>query len=201
MPPTPAAGSRSLIRPTRRRSNGPAPRPGAAARGGALARLIGTTRPGWRLTAVPASRVLSGSRKDRGASLPIGRTKADVYWYASSNGTFTTSRYYADTLPNWVHRFNAQKIVQSHIGTAWTPLMGSTAYSEPDSVSIENSGHDYYFPHQFRDSAATITFVEFPWMYEITASVVLAGAREMRLGQSRARTDSWAVAFLPLDAF
>ena len=173
---------------------------GAADLGASPARFIGTTLTDWMRAADPATRVLSASRKDRGAILPIGRAKADVSWYASSNGTFTTSRYYADTLPTWVQRFNAQKIVQSHIGTAWTPLREPSAYREPDSVAIENSGHDYYFPHQFRDSAATRTFVEFPWMDEMTAAFVLAGAREMQLGESRSRTDLLAVSFSTLDA-
>ena len=177
-----------------------APLIGAADLGASPARFIGTTLADWMRAADPATRVLSASRKDRGAILPIGRAKADVYWYAPSNGTFTTSRYYADTLPTWVQHFNARKIVQSHIGSAWTPLKEPSAYPEPDSVAIENSGHDYYFPHQFRDSSATRAFVDFPWMDEMTAAFVLAGAREMQLGASRSRTDLLAVSFSTLDA-
>ena len=173
---------------------------GASDLGASPARFIGTTLADWMRAADPGTRVLSVSRKDRGAILPIGRAKADVYWYAPSNGTFTTSRYYADTLPTWVQHFNAQKIVQSHIGTAWVPLRGSSSYQEPDSVAIENGGHDYYFPHQFKDSSATRAFVEFPWMDEMTAAFVLAGAREMQLGENRSRTDLLAVSFSTLDA-
>ena len=173
---------------------------GASDVGASPVRFIGTTLTDWMRAANPTMRVLSASRKDRGAILPIGRVKADVYWYAPSNGTFTTSRYYADTLPTWVQHFNARKIVQSHIGAAWTPLRESFAYPEPDSVAIENGGHDYYFPHQFKDSSATRAFVEFPWMDEMTAAFVLAGAREMQLGESRSRTDLLAVSFSTLDA-
>src|SRR5207247_1253658 len=74
-----------------------------------LAPLLGTTGPGasprrfrgttlfdWLKAAEPAARALSVSRKDRGAILPIGLAKEQVYWYQS--GLFTTSRYYADSL-------------------------------------------------------------------------------------------------------
>ena len=81
-------------------------------------------RPGNRRLAIPVSgndphrldegqqpemRFLSVARKDRGAILPIGRSKGPVFWY-SANGTFTTSTYYADSLPPWVVAFNARKL-------------------------------------------------------------------------------------------
>ena len=59
------------------------------------ARFRGTTLTDWIKASNAQMRFLSVSRKDRGAILPIGRSKGDVYWW-SLNGTFTTSRYYAD---------------------------------------------------------------------------------------------------------
>jgi hypothetical protein len=59
----------------------------------------------WMRNADSSSRALSVSRKDRGAILPIGRAKQPAFWYAPDMG-FTTSSYYADTLPTWVREFN-----------------------------------------------------------------------------------------------
>ena len=65
------------------------------------------------------------SRKDRGAILPLGRAKQNVFWYATSNGEFTTSRYYADTLPDWIRRVNARRVPQQLAGQAWTLLLAA----------------------------------------------------------------------------
>src|SRR5437762_3517486 len=65
--------------------------------GASPARFRGTELFDWLKAAEPAARALSVSGKDRGAILPIGRAKEQVYWYVG--GVFTTSRYYADSLP------------------------------------------------------------------------------------------------------
>ena len=89
------------------------------------------------------SRVLSVSRKDRGAILPVGRFKGDVFWYAG--GIFTTSAWYrSDTLPGWVREWNASEPVKKVAGWTWNPLLKDpAAYPEPDSVAVENGGRRY----------------------------------------------------------
>src|SRR5438093_3455344 len=76
--------------------------------GASPARFRGTELFDWLQAAEPKARALSVSRKDRGAILPIGRARQQVYWYQS--GFFTTSRYYADSLPLWVREFNGRRI-------------------------------------------------------------------------------------------
>src|SRR5438552_6896709 len=71
-------------------------------------RFRGTTLFDWLKASDPADRALSVSRKDRGAILPLGQAKQQVFWYQS--GLFSTSRYYADTLPSWVQAFNARRL-------------------------------------------------------------------------------------------
>ncbi|HEY8853336.1 MAG TPA: alkaline phosphatase family protein, partial [Gemmatimonadaceae bacterium] len=56
-------------------------------------RFRGTTLTDWLIAKDPRTRILSVSRKDRAAILPIGRSRQPVFWYAS-NGIFTTSTYY-----------------------------------------------------------------------------------------------------------
>jgi predicted AlkP superfamily pyrophosphatase or phosphodiesterase len=179
-----------------------APLIGASDDGASPFRFKGTTLTDWMRAADPSTRVLSVSRKDRGAILPIGRTKTDVYWYAPSNGTFTTSRYYADTLPSWVQRFNANKIPQSYAGKSWTLLKDASAYPEPDSVALESLGVDYVFPHVLATDLATATrrFYEYPWMDQMTIDFALQGMRELGIGDSRGRTDLLAISLSTLDA-
>src|SRR5581483_260750 len=89
-------------------SDSSAPLLEVAGPGASPLRFRGTTLFDWLRAAEPEARALSVSRTDRGALLPSGRARAAVYWYQS--GIFTTSRYYADSLPAWVRAFNAQRV-------------------------------------------------------------------------------------------
>jgi arylsulfatase A-like enzyme len=169
--------------------------------GAAPFRFKGTTLIDWLRAKNPASRFLSVSRKDRGAILPVGRSKGDVYWYASS-GDFTTSTYYADTLPTWVRRFNERHLPWSYAGERWLPMYGPSVYQEPDSVPIENGGRDYLFPHAMPKDpgAADTALIQFPWMDDVTLKFALAGVNALGLGGSPDRTDVLAVSLSTTDA-
>src|SRR5881397_111313 len=105
--------------------------PGASPR-----RFRGTTLVDWLKAVDPTTRALSVSRKDRGAILPIGHAKEQVYWYQS--GLFTTSRYYADSLPTWVQTFNARRLPFKAANTVWTLVLPDSAYKETDNEVWEN---------------------------------------------------------------
>src|SRR5437879_3137630 len=79
----------------------------------------------WLKAAAPNARAMCVSSKDRGAILPIGQSKEQVYWYQS--GLFTTSRYYADTLPSWVQAFNARRLPFKTANTVWSLLLPDSA--------------------------------------------------------------------------
>jgi predicted AlkP superfamily pyrophosphatase or phosphodiesterase len=166
------------------------------------ARFRGTTLIDWLKASNPETRFLSVSRKDRGAILPVGRSKGDVYWWTLSNATFSTSRYYRDTLPTWVKQFNAREPGQQFAGKAWTLLLPESAYPEPDSVPAENHGANFTFPHLVpSDSvAAALSIAAFPFMDEITLQFALAGLKELGLGSSSSRTDVLAVSLSTTDA-
>lgn len=146
-------------------------------------RFRGSTLIDWMRTANPASRALSVSRKDRGAILPLGRAKQQAFWLAS-NGTFTTSRYYADTLPTWVTEFNARRLPQQWAGRAWTLLLDSSEYAEPDSVPTESGGRDFTFPHRFptNPTQAVAYFSSTPMADEMTFAFALEGVQRLGLG-------------------
>lgn len=172
-----------------------APGPGASP-----FRFRGTTLSDWLIANDSRTRVLSVSRKDRAAILPIGRSKQPVFWY-SPNGRFTTSTYYGAVLPDWVKAFNARMLPASFAGRAWQLLLPDSAYSEPDSVPTESGGTGFLFPHvepTSPDTAARV-LAEFPWMDELTLDFALAGVNALKLGTGP-QTDVLAISLSTTDA-
>jgi predicted AlkP superfamily pyrophosphatase or phosphodiesterase len=164
-------------------------------------RFRGTTLTDWLRYANPASRALSVSRKDRGAILPLGRAMQPAFWYAQSNGTFTTSRYYGDSLPAWVQAFNERRLPHQWAGKTWDLLLDRSQYLEPDSDAVEGGGQDYVFPHLLPSDAtqAAASFVGYPMMDQLTLSFALEGMKQMRLGAGPG-TDLLAVSLSTTDA-
>src|SRR5216117_1314056 len=161
-------------------------------------RFRGTTLVDWLKAADPTSRVLSVSKKDRGAILPVGRAKEQVYWYQS--GLFTTSRYYADTLPTWVQTFNARRLPFKAANMVWSLFLPDSAYKELDNEVWENGGTGVVFPHALpADSilaAAAIAGVHA--MDSLTLLFALEGFETLKLG--RKGTDILAVSLSTTDA-
>ena len=151
--------------------------------GAAPFRFAGTTLTDWLVANDRRTRVLSVSRKDRGAILPIGRSKQSVFWY-SSDGEFTTSTWYAETLPQWVVMFNGAQVPRKSAGRAWNLLRPASDYPEPDSVPLESGGRDFVFPHLMPEdsSSAAANYVAFPWMDSLTLEFALRGIDAMQLG-------------------
>ena len=179
-----------------------APLIGAADAGASPFRFTGTTLADWMTSANPDTRVLSVSRKDRGAILPIGRGRHSAFWYASSVGSFTTSTYYADTLPWWVTAYNAESPVMTrYAGRAWELLLPDSAYPERDSVPEESFGQGFTFPHLVPADTlrANNLIIAYPFMDELTLDFALRGVSAMQLGQ-RGHTDLLAVSLSTTDA-
>ncbi|HEX2449956.1 MAG TPA: alkaline phosphatase family protein [Gemmatimonadales bacterium] len=164
-------------------------------------RFRGTTLYDWMRSADHDSRVLAVSRKDRGAILPLGRFKGDVFWY--SGGIFTTSTWYrSDTLPGWVREWNATEPVKKLAGWVWNPVLQEPgAYPEPDSVAVENGGRDIAFPHQLTSNvdAAAIVLPNYPVTDSLTLAFALRGVERLRLGQGKA-TDLLVLSLSSTDA-
>src|SRR5947207_13047814 len=166
--------------------------------GASPARFRGTELFDWLKAAEPTARALSVSGKDRGAILPIGRAKEQVYWYVG--GVFTTSRYYADSLPLWVRVFNGEPVPRRQAATQWTLFLPERDYPEPDSVPYENQGRDFVFPHRLPSDSgqAALAFIATPTMDSLTLAFALEGTRALRLGV-RGTTDLPAVSLSTTD--
>ncbi len=179
-----------------------APLLGATDYGASPFRFQGTTLADWMTAANPDARVLSVSRKDRGAILPIGRGKHSVFWYAMSNGSFTTSSYYDQSLPEWVQAYNAESnVMKKYAGTFWQLSRPDSMYAEPDSVEGESFGQGFLFPHFLPpdELSATNIVIGYPFMDELTLDFALRGVNAMQLGQ-RGQTDLLSVSLSTTDA-
>ena len=170
----------------------------AAGLGASPARFRGTTLTDWLTTADARTHALSVSYKDRGAILPIGRSKQDVYWYSPS-GIFTTSKWYRDTLPAWVTNYNAT-YGERYAGRVWTPLLPLSAYPEPDSVPVEGNGRFFQFPYALSASPDTVRrqLPNTPFLDEATAGLALVGLEALGIGKGP-ETDVLAVSFSATD--
>jgi predicted AlkP superfamily pyrophosphatase or phosphodiesterase len=175
-----------------------APLIGTSGPGASPRRFRGTTLFDWLKAVDTTARALSVSRKDRGAILPIGQSKQQVYWYQS--GVFTTSRYYADSLPGWVQAFNARHLPFKAANSQWTLLLPDSAYKEDDNEPWENGGQDVVFPHRLpADSVrAANALAGVPAMDSLTLLFALEGLEALRLG--RKGTDILAVSLSTTDA-
>jgi predicted AlkP superfamily pyrophosphatase or phosphodiesterase len=172
---------------------------GSRSLGASPFRFRGTTLTDWLTAANPATRALSVSSKDRGAILPIGRSKQQVYWYTAS-GSFTTSKWYRDTLPDWIQAFNLRQMPQSFAGKSWDLLRPASEYPEPDSVAAESRGRGFLFPHRFSagSDTAAAQLPGFPFMDDVTAALALHGIQSLELGKGPG-TDVAAVSFSATD--
>jgi hypothetical protein len=172
---------------------------GSSATGASPRRFMGTTLLDWMFARDPNTKSLSVSRKDRGAILPIGREKVPVFWW--SQGRFTTSRYYADTLPTWVSAWNARDPIDRLKGTAWALSHNQSFYQEPDDRSFEAGGVDRIFPHVIPadSSRAANQIIGFSVFDSLTLDFTIAGIGALKLGQ-RAGTDFVSISLSTMDA-
>ena len=145
-------------------------------------RFMGTTLYDWMIARDSSVRVLSVSRKDRGAILPVGRAKGDVYWFV--DGRFTTSRYYRDTLPTWVRSFDdsihLERLAEQELGS---PAAGESVSRARFRLRRERRP-GLHLPARAADADGLKSKLEkYPWMDSVTLAFALDGVRTLKLGR------------------
>ncbi len=105
-----------------------------------------------RLATNDQSKVIGIALKDRSAILPAGHT-GNAYWFDDSTGTFITSTYYRNELPQWVTAFNNKKLATQYLSQDWVLMKDSSQYTE--SIADNNKYEDTFdgeaapvFPHE-----------------------------------------------------
>lgn len=170
------------------------------ATGASPAKFRGTALYDWMLARDSNTVALSVSRKDRGAILPVGRARANVFWYAY-NTTFSTSTWYRDTLPAWVSAWNSRRGIMKLAGKSWTLALPEKRYAEPDTFAFENRGKDTHFPHLLPSDSTRLAgdITDTPFMDSLTLDLALEGTRQLKLG-TRGSPDLLVVSLSATDA-
>lgn len=83
-----------------------------------------------RLASNFQSKVIGVCIKDRGSILPAGHSANAAYWYDGSNGSFISSTYYMQALPEWVKQFNGRRLPAQYLSKPWNPLLPLAQYTE-----------------------------------------------------------------------
>jgi len=153
------------------------------------------------------AKVVGVSIKDRGAVLPAGHLPDGAYWYDNKTGSMITSTYYKQQLPEWVVKFNQQKLSDSYLNQEWNTLLPVNQYVEsgPDDSPYEGkwSGKTKpTFPYNLAElrkkmgvySLLTMT----PWGNNIVADFAKAALLGEGLGKGDV-TDFLSISFSSTD--
>jgi predicted AlkP superfamily pyrophosphatase or phosphodiesterase len=102
-------------------------------------------------------KVIGMSLKDRGAILPAGHFANWAFWY-SKTGSFISSNFYGEKLPEWVNDFNNEKRFMTYINGGWNLLKPLDTYNEslPDANPYEGGigGAKAIFPFDLKEMFA-----------------------------------------------
>jgi predicted AlkP superfamily pyrophosphatase or phosphodiesterase len=114
--------------------------------------LASTLGDQLKLATAGRARVVGVSSKNRGAILPAGRMADAAFWYSTQTGTFVSSTYYFDRLPEWAAGFNAAKPADKFLGAKWERMLPASEYERRagrDDAPWEKGtdGRAYVFPY------------------------------------------------------
>ena len=76
------------------------------------------------------SRVIGVSIDPKAAVITSGHTANAAYWFDPAFGTWTSSTYYMDSLPDWVEEFNNRNYKDIYREKTWEPLLPMDQYTE-----------------------------------------------------------------------
>ncbi len=152
------------------------------------------------------SKVISVSLKDRAAILPGGHWANASYWYDSKKGNFITSSYYMKTLPEWVNKFNDEKLADKYMSGEWTLSKPVSDYQicAPDEVPYEKdvfSEGKTSFPHNFtnvKPGSKYAILESTPFGNQIVEEFAKAALKNEKLGEGK-QTDFLAISFSSTD--
>jgi predicted AlkP superfamily pyrophosphatase or phosphodiesterase len=153
------------------------------------------------------AKVIGISIKDRGAVLPAGHMPDGAYWYDGRTGNMITSSYYKTALPDWVAKFNEQKLADKYLNQTWTTFMPIEQYvnSSADDSPYEGKfrGKDKpTFPYnlaELRKLNGEFNFLTAtPWGNTIIAEFAKSAIKGEDLGRDNI-TDFLAVSFSSTD--
>jgi predicted AlkP superfamily pyrophosphatase or phosphodiesterase len=98
------------------------------------------------------SRVFAVAHKDYAAIMMAGHM-GKAFWFSTASANMVSSRYYYDTYPEWVSKWNVQKLPNRYAKTTWELSNSKEEYlfSEQDDrpYEIDLNGFSRTFPHPY----------------------------------------------------
>lgn len=147
------------------------------------------------------SKVIGISLKDRGGILPAGHTANAAYWFDDLSGNWITSTYYMKELPEWVKKFNDQKLAEKYLKQDWNTLYNIDTYTQS---SVDDSRYEGKFSGMETPTFPIKTSGMFsrnygiirstPYGNSITLDLAKAAIEHEQLGR-KSETDFLAVSF------
>ncbi len=136
----------------------------------------------------PEAKVIGISIKDRAAVLMTGHRANLALWVEPQAGGFTTSSYYAASLPEWVGAWQQRGVAASCGGTTWKQAFPDERYTVSDNLPWEGKypGGDRSFPHAIPAFDSTdrfwYPFILSPCSIETEFNLAAEAIRSEKLG-------------------
>ncbi|MEO8235483.1 MAG: alkaline phosphatase PafA [Flavobacterium sp.] len=158
-----------------------------------------------RMTTNFKGKVIGLSMKDRGAILPAGHFANWAFWY-SSTGSFISSTFYGEKLPDWVTQFNQEKKYMTYINKGWDLLNPIATYNESLSDNNPYEGKidktkDPVFPYDLKkiyDQKGAEILKSTPYGNDLLADFAIRAIEKEALGKDDI-TDFLTVSFSSTD--
>jgi predicted AlkP superfamily pyrophosphatase or phosphodiesterase len=100
----------------------------------------------------PSSKIFAVSVKDRGAVSMAGHA-GKAFWFSKKAGEFISSKFYYDSYPDWVVKWNARRLPFAYAGKSWELLLDKAGYrnADLDDQPYETNlpGFGRVFPHPY----------------------------------------------------
>jgi len=150
-------------------------------------------------------KVIGMSIKDRGAILPAGHFANWAFWY-SKTGSFISSTFYGEKMPDWVTEFNNQKNYLNYINQGWNLYKPAATYNESDADDSPYEGKLYgvdkpVFPYDlkkmYEKNDAGVLRVT-PFGNNLLADFAMKAIEKEELGKDE-NTDFLAISFSSTD--
>ncbi len=90
--------------------------------------LAGTFGDGLRMANDFRSRIFSVSLNDAASIISGGFSANTAWWFDNASGTWMSSSYYIDSLPDWVEEFNTRMLPDTYLKRKWEPVAERYSY-------------------------------------------------------------------------
>lgn len=167
--------------------------------------LVTTVTDELKLATNFRARVIGIALKDRGGILPAGHAANAAYWFDDQSGNWISSSYYMQDLPEWVKKFNAQKLPEKYLKQNWNTLY-------PINTYVQSTTDDTRYEGKFTGTSAPVFPIltskmmandlgiirSTPYGNTLTADIAKAAIENEQLGKHEV-TDFLTVSFSSTD--